>query len=433
MIRRNRSSSHDNVSPIIVLCVLLLLFCPPISSAAQDETIRNKIEEARSLRAEGRYDQALDMIQALFEERIESAELQKQLHNEMIFTIFLKGDTNLCEEKAKEALLIFPELNADPTYFPPQLNDLYEKLRNDLFGSVILTTRPDSCNVLFGDGFHDYSPIHRKYVKSGEYEVTIQKKGYHKKKDLIQIEPGKSVNVEISLERVGSRQVRMLRPGVELGGSFTNFDYSIEAPSLGAGERRDGIFNFTAGGFVDIRILSRIILQPGIRWLRFGESARFSVDPATLSPAPPVSDPVQPQYIERAFTDFTRTLNYLAVPVKTKALLLNNPRLFLTIGSEFGYLISAKASGVTIVETVQLDTGEVINVAETEFDRDETSSMKSINYSIDGGLGVEFPMGNHAAFIYMRYSHGLRGLVKEGQPIPDRRTREILLSAGFIF
>lgn len=94
-------------------------------------------------------------------------------------------------------------------------------------------------------------------------------------------------------------------------------------------------------------------------------------------------------------------------------------RPFLIFGPEIGFLSSAKVSGETSGVGVELDLKDL--GVETE----------SVEFALDFGAGVDFPLGNMIGFIEGRYGLGLTKWNKEGPP--DVKNNVIYINIGLLF
>jgi tetratricopeptide (TPR) repeat protein len=181
---------------------ILMISSPRVALATpQDETIYDRFEKVSSLRSQGRYDRAIEILRSIIAEDSESDEILRRAYSDLVFTLLSKEDIAAAAESAREALYRFPDLTADAVYFPPRVNDLYDDLRGRMFGALNVATRPDSCSVYLGDEFMGFSPLRLQYVRSGEYTLKVSKAGYHDESSPVRIEPGRPTSVPLSLQR----------------------------------------------------------------------------------------------------------------------------------------------------------------------------------------------------------------------------------------
>ncbi len=186
----------------LVFSLLLLALNNPGNLAwGQDETIYDRFEEVSSLRSQGRYDEAIEILRHIIIQYPESEEILRRAYSDLVFTLLSKEDVPTATESAEEALYRFPDLVADPVYFPPRVNDVYDGLRVRMFGALNVATRPDSCQVFLNGEFMGLSPLMLEYVRTGEYDLNVTKPGYHEEVTTVRIEAGRPTSVPLSLQK----------------------------------------------------------------------------------------------------------------------------------------------------------------------------------------------------------------------------------------
>jgi tetratricopeptide (TPR) repeat protein len=214
-----------------VLCSFFLLILVPVQSAAQSEAdttaqsenIYERFEQVSSLRSQGQYDQAIDILKGIIAQFARSDEILQRAYNDLVFTLMSKQDLDGAAQSAREALARYPDLAADPVYFPPRLNELYGNLRSQMYGSLFVATKPESCRVFLGKSFVGVSPLNVKYVKVGGYTLNLSKSGYKDESSPVRIEPGSPTNMQLSLQKEHGKKWWLLRagPGAVLAGVLT--------------------------------------------------------------------------------------------------------------------------------------------------------------------------------------------------------------------
>jgi tetratricopeptide (TPR) repeat protein len=193
--------------------LLPVLNNPGTLAWAQDETIYERFEEVSSLRSQGRYDEAIEILRHVITQYPGSEEIMRRAYSDLVFTLLSKEDAPAATESAEEALYRFPDLVADPVYFPPKVNDVYDGLRVQMFGGLNVATRPDSCRVLLNGEFMGFSPLTLEYVRTGEYDLNVTKPGYREEVTTVRIEAGRPTSVPLSLQRERGKGWWLVRIG----------------------------------------------------------------------------------------------------------------------------------------------------------------------------------------------------------------------------
>jgi hypothetical protein len=188
--------------------------CPGLSSEEQDdEGVYQQFERVSSLRSQGEYAQAIEILRTMIREYTKSEEVLRRAYADLVFTLISKGDTTEATVSAGEALDRYPDLTADPVYFPGSVNELFDRLRSEMFGSLRVTTRPDSCRLYLNHDFVGFSPLDVAYVKVGEYILSARLAGYLDQSTTATVEPGSPTSVQLSLDRRRDRKWYLWRIG----------------------------------------------------------------------------------------------------------------------------------------------------------------------------------------------------------------------------
>lgn len=214
----------------LLASLILAMTCPPgLAADGQQEDVYVRFEEVSSLRSQGQYDKAVEILQNIIREYSRSDEILRHAYNNLVFTLLKKADQSGAErdksaarENAREALYRFPDLTADTAYISPQVNYLYDELRKQLFGALSVATKPESCRVFLrpdsaetflSTDFAGFSPLHIKYVRAGAYILNVSKSGYQDQSMAISIDPGGVTNTPMSLSRERNKKWWLLRAG----------------------------------------------------------------------------------------------------------------------------------------------------------------------------------------------------------------------------
>jgi hypothetical protein len=202
------------VSGVLLFSLITVISSPPMTSAGpSDDTIYSRFEDVSSLRSQGQHDNAIEILRGIIEEYSESDEILRRAYSDLVFTLLSKEDVPTATESAREALYRFPDLAADPVYFPPRVNEIYDGLRSQMFGTLNVATRPDSCKVFLDYEFVGLSPLNLEYVRVGEYVLNVSKSGYHDESAAVSIGPGRPTSVPLSLRKERGRGWWLVRIG----------------------------------------------------------------------------------------------------------------------------------------------------------------------------------------------------------------------------
>jgi len=165
-----------------------------------DVAIPDRFDQVINLRGDGRYADAIELLIEIIKEYTESEKVLREAYNQLLFTYLVKDDPGGAEGSAREALTRFPDIRADEVLFRPEVNETYDRLRKEMFGSLTIT-KPDGGRV-FLDGEHrGDTPVDLPYVPVGEYELTVTKSGYRDYVERISIKPGTPESMALSLDR----------------------------------------------------------------------------------------------------------------------------------------------------------------------------------------------------------------------------------------
>jgi hypothetical protein len=204
----------------LLISVFTMAACPPLLCGDENcATVLERFDEASKERALGHYDRAIEIYQGIMIECSKPEDFIRRAYNEMVFTLTLKADEQSALAVAHEALSRFPDLTAPPMYCSPRVNEIYESLRRDMFGSLEVATRPDSCRVFLGGEFKGVSPLHIEYVPVGDYFLNASRSGYRDDSTHVRISPASVSNVALRLEQPRSLSWWSRRLGPPVGTS----------------------------------------------------------------------------------------------------------------------------------------------------------------------------------------------------------------------
>jgi uncharacterized protein (UPF0147 family) len=230
-----------------LLLSFILMISSPTATLAQapaapdDVTIYDWFEEVSSLRSRGQYDDAIAVLETIINDYAMSDRIARRAYNDLVFTLLSKQDETAVTVSAREALTRFPDLAADPVYFPPSVNQAYDRLRAEMFGGLNVATKPDSCQIFLDDEFVGFSPLTLEYVPVGEYVLNVTRPGYNDESTPIRIQPSYQTSVPLSLQKERGRGWWLMRIGpaalltgvlvaIQLGGDATGEPEPLPGP-----------------------------------------------------------------------------------------------------------------------------------------------------------------------------------------------------------
>lgn len=183
---------------------------------SEEKTVHEMFEQAVSARAQGEYDEATAIFRQIILENPQNELVLRRAYNELVFTYLSKDDTSLAEAIAREALGWYPDITSDPMYVPPKVGEIFDELRTQLFGSLVITTDPAECRVELDGRYVGESPMEIDYLRPGEHVLRLTKNRYHDFSRTVIIQPGIQTNADYSLKKV----VLGPRTGFGIGAGF---------------------------------------------------------------------------------------------------------------------------------------------------------------------------------------------------------------------
>ncbi|UCF05138.1 MAG: PEGA domain-containing protein [bacterium] len=195
------SFSRRFCSFTILLCVLFLISSyASVARGAAQEQIYQKWELVSSLRARGEFNEAIQLLNNIINQYSESDDILKRAYNHIVFTFLLMKEDASAIAQAREGLEQFADLVADPVEFPPRVNEIYNQLRSEMFGTLEIT-KPGDCRVFLGEEFKGETPLKLDLIRIGSYELMVTKSGYYDYKETIRIDPSGKHILEVSMDR----------------------------------------------------------------------------------------------------------------------------------------------------------------------------------------------------------------------------------------
>ncbi len=112
----------------------------------------------------------------------------------MIGAIYiLTGEEKMGRNMFKSALVFNPETNINKDLFPPNVVEMFEKIKTEVStskkGYLSITTIPQGAEVFIDGVFVGISPVSRKEVIAGNHFVSIEKDGYINEGGRVDVKP----------------------------------------------------------------------------------------------------------------------------------------------------------------------------------------------------------------------------------------------------
>ncbi|MFH1679710.1 MAG: PEGA domain-containing protein [Candidatus Eisenbacteria bacterium] len=227
------SAAARSLSAGIALAGLLSLSLPvPVFAQEETDELYAQWEEVSSLRARGEFDGAIEILGAILAAHPDDEEVARRAICHLIFTLFKKNDEDAARARAREALGRFPDLVVNTAELPPWMNDTFDGLRREMFGSLAIT-KPEGSLVFVDEDSVGTAPLVLEYLSAGEHGLRAEKAGYHDYSDVIRIDPNGKHSLELSMERRKDKRWWLYRVGPALVAGV------LAAVALGGGSGGD--------------------------------------------------------------------------------------------------------------------------------------------------------------------------------------------------
>ncbi|MFH1754108.1 MAG: PEGA domain-containing protein, partial [Candidatus Latescibacterota bacterium] len=188
---------------VVALCYMLAFSTVAKGqSEAGDEKSEffQKFQEVAALRADREYGTAIEKLSEIVKNPLASDQVLKSAYHHLVWTYEAKGDSTGARASAREALERYPDLAADEISFPIYVNDYYDVLRREMFGSLRIL-QPMGCRLFLNDQYVGDTPLRLDLVQAGEYDLTLTKSGYRDYTEQIRIGPEERLEKTLSLQR----------------------------------------------------------------------------------------------------------------------------------------------------------------------------------------------------------------------------------------
>ncbi len=190
-----RGSLHARCLTLLVLATLAgTSITPgiPIAQTTGDSSDRavSKFDEVIKLKVSGEYDLAIAKLREIIKEYANSDQVLRRAYTELVAIYDEKGDTDSALQAARLALEKYPDLTADPNWFPSKINGHYARLRKEMFGSLKIEGRPEGCRIFLNGKYFGTTVLHLDLIRAGEYDLKLTKRGRPDYDERILIQPG---------------------------------------------------------------------------------------------------------------------------------------------------------------------------------------------------------------------------------------------------
>jgi hypothetical protein len=189
---------------VVAVLTCLLAFSPVAYSQSEADIEKGDFfemfQEVATLRADREFDPAIERLADIVKDLVASDEVLKSAYHHLVWTYEAKGDSTGARASAHEALERYPDLAADEISFPPFVNDYYDMMRREMFGSLRII-EPKGCRLFLDEKYIGDTPVRLDLVRAGEYDLTITKSGYQDYSEQIRITPEERLEKTLSLQR----------------------------------------------------------------------------------------------------------------------------------------------------------------------------------------------------------------------------------------
>ncbi len=209
----------------------------------------------------------------------------------------------------------------------------------------------------------------------------------------------------LSISITSILNAQSMKFGVELGGSFTNLEYT-DTFDFWHPEITSSINMMV---FTEFNYSTSFLQQFGIRYVQQGSHIKYEDF---------ISFGDQSIHV-KGYHNLSQ--NYISVPLRV-IYNFDGKSFFAFVGPEFGYLVSATYDHHQVTPDPEIYT----------YSENITDDLNRLNISMAVGLGYSFTLLNQNFYILTQYLHGLTGNTKEDRWGFDWKTRELSISVGYI-
>jgi hypothetical protein len=210
---------------------------------------------------------------------------------------------------------------------------------------------------------------------------------------------------------VSFSQLNKMEYGIRAGLNLANSNSKTDSLSeeFGGDINRKIFPRLGIGGFIEYPVSNMLSIQLNVLYNQKGEK----FEGTAVVPGVGIID-----------VKITNKFDYLSIPLFAKLNFLESEASpYLILGPELSFLLSAKQKSEADIMVVGLDTVLI--------DQDIKDYLKSTEFSLNIGAGIEFPISTFTAFVEGRYGLGVTKVNKEGSE--DIKTNVIYINIGLKF
>ena len=132
--------------------------------------------------------------------------------NQIVFTRLQQGTPAGAEAAAREALAAYPDLTVDTIYIPRSVNELYDRLRREMFGALTIR-KPAGARIFLAGVDRGEAPLFIPYLPVGDYALEARKPKFLDYTETITIAPDGRHEYELAMARNRDRRYWITRVG----------------------------------------------------------------------------------------------------------------------------------------------------------------------------------------------------------------------------
>ena len=391
---------------MFILMLSGVLTCIQLTSvrsvfAGQSDDIPS-LEEIRQLRQDGEYYQARKYLESLLTvDDIPEAD-RRLAYNELVtITYFTSGEAS-ARTVARKVMSRYPNLEADPLFYPREIQALYDEIRRTMYGVLRLESQPDHCTVFLDDLDIGYTPIEGLHIASGEYILRVEKTGYISDTLTVVVKPNGETSQSVAL--LPDQNIPKVGFGFEAGLSLVSLDFPNgtdgNLEGYGTIEEVSSDIRFSGSLFIQVNPHDKFAVQIGARLSSQGNKAEYTM------------------FGDYKSGEYKSYLQYLSIPVLFKHYPLAGPRIYVCAGLEPAYLMRASLSSTGGSESIDI-----------------IENLERFQIFMDLGIGYEIKLSEkYTTILSLYYSFGALGIRDETRwDNIDFRPRELRLALGLLF
>ncbi len=194
----------------IPIAVAVLFACNlpiPFSAIAQTST-GDQVRQGMQAFYEAEFEQALVYLQQALRDTTLTPSQRFDAHLYSAFSLIRQsGQQDSIRSQLVSAVTTDPSRELDANLMPPDLYEQYAFVRQSMMGGVRIITEPESAVAIFydrriGKSVSLNTPASFYNMISGDYELLIHLEGYRDYRQSVQVRPGKTDSLHVSLNHL---------------------------------------------------------------------------------------------------------------------------------------------------------------------------------------------------------------------------------------